>query len=323
MSVVYTILLLVLIALCTTVLLHLRGLSRHLEEQRSATVAPVPATVDEAVIRRAVVEALAVDREREIAEARAFWADQESRAVEDAPLFDSPFAGTTPFTSTGLTAAEEWPLFFPRPTGPQDAVDSAGTMDPEFGEALRSALEELINDGDGSTGGVSRPGHPAFGHPASGGTEAAGEAKARREADLLATGLEAGLLDADPAADTEPVSAPDPRRHPSHPDFVPSQTPSREWTDTRLATLADERIALTDVRPGPLGTLDVYAFADGTTLCVAPGDREAAYRLIDAVRAGEDVRLLGGSRFSGSYSLTFSTDEDAVYVLADRVVASI
>ncbi|MDH6576963.1 hypothetical protein [Kitasatospora sp. MAP5-34] len=335
MSAVYTTLLLVLIALCTAVLLHVRGLSRRLDEQRPATT-PVPAPLDEEVIRRAVVEALAVDREREIAEARAFWAEQEARAVEDAPLFDSPFAGTVPFTSTGLTAAEEWPLFFPRPTGPQEAVDNSGTMDPEFGEALRSALEELIGDGDGTIGGGTRPSHPAHGahptHPAhGGGSEAAGEAKARREADLLATGLEAGLLDADTAldpsldseVDTEPVTAPDPRRHPSHPDFVPSQAPSREWTDTRLATLADDRIALTDVRPGPLGTLDVYAFADGTTLCVAPGDREAAYRLIDAVRAGEDVRLLGGSRFSGSYSLTFSTDDDAVYVLADRVVASI
>lgn len=327
MSAVYTILLLVLIAVCTAVLLHVRALSRRLDEQESATTAPAPAPVDEAVIRRAVVEALAADREREIAEARAFWAEQEARAAEDAPLFDSPF------TSTGLTAAEEWPLFFPRPTGPQEAADNAGTMDPEFGEALRSALEELINDGDGP-GGV-RPSHPAHGHPAHGGAagvgaESAGEAKARREADLLATGLEAGLLDTDAALDpsadaleAEPVAAPDPRRHPSHPDFVPSQAPSREWTDTRLTTLADERVALIDVRPGPLGTLDVYAFADGTTLCVAPGDREAAYRLVDAVRAGEDVRLLGGSRFSGSYSLTFSTGDEAVYVLADRVVASI
>ncbi|WP_441250558.1 hypothetical protein [Kitasatospora sp. McL0602] len=330
MSVVYTALLLILIAVCTAVLLHVRGLSRRLDEHRTGSTAAAQAVVDEDVIRRAVVDALAADREREIAEARAFWAEQEARAAEDSPLFDTPFAGTTPytgpapFTSTGLTAAEEWPLFFPRPTGPQDAVDNAGTMDPEFGEALRSALEDLINDEGGATGtggGGLRPSHPAGG--GGGGVsatgESAGEAKARREADLLATGLEAGLLD----TDAEPAAAPDPRRHPSHPDFVPSQTPSREWTDTRLATLADERIALTDVRPGPLGTLDVYGFADGTTLCVAPGDREAAYRLIDAVRAGEDVRLLGGSRFSGSYSLTFSTDEEAVYVLADRVVASI
>jgi len=316
-SAVYTVLLLILIAVGTAVLLHVRGLARRLEEQRAAVTAPAPASVDEDVIRRAVTEALAADREREIAEARAFWAEQEARAAEDAPLFD------TPYPSTGLTVAEEWPLFFPRPTGPQDAADNAGTMDPEFGEALRSALEELINDGDGTGGGI-RPGHPAHGHPAHGmAAENSGEAKARREADLLATGLEAGLLDAEAAVDAEPVAAPDPRRHPSHPDFVPSQAPSREWTDTRLTTLAEERIALTDVRPGPLGTLDVYAFADGTTLCVAPGDREAAYRLIDAVRAGEDVRLLGGSRFSGSYSLTFSTDDDAVYVLADRVVASI
>lgn len=312
MSAVYTILLLILIAVSTAVLLHLRGLSRRLDAQAAAPAEPAP--VDEAAIRRAVAEALAADREREITEARAFWAEQEARAAEDAPLFDSPFSGA-------FSGTDEWPLFFPRPTGPQDAVDNAGTMDPEFGEALRSALEDLINEGGtapaepGTEGGVPlRPGHPA------GETK---DARARREADLLATGLEAGLLDADQAVEEAPVAAPDPRRHPSHPDFVPSQAPSREWTDTRLAALAEEAVALIDVRPGPLGTLDVYAFADGTTLCVAPGDREAAYRLIDAVRAGEHVRLLGGSRFSGSYSLTFSTDEEAVYVLADRVVASI
>ncbi|KJK57099.1 hypothetical protein [Saccharothrix sp. ST-888] len=321
MSAVDTILLLILIAVCTAVLLHVRGLSRRLDEQRAAAIAPSPAVVDESVIRRAVTEALAADREREIAEARAFWAEQEAKAAEDAPLFDSPFSAPQ------LSVAEEWPLFFPRPTGPQEAVDNAGLMDPEFGEALRSALEDLVSEDHGgeyglpgadggARGGSGHPAHPGAGHPAHGGTET-GEARARREADLLATGLESGLLDA------EATAAPDPRRHPSHPDFVPSPTPSREWTDTKLTTLAEEHIALTDVRPGPLGTLDVYAFADGTTLCVAPGDREAAYRLIDAVRAGEDVRLLGGSRFSGSYSLTFCTDEDAVYVLADRVVASI
>ncbi|MFF2074522.1 hypothetical protein ACFVXG_07160 [Kitasatospora sp. NPDC058162] len=318
MSAVYTILLLILITVSSAVLLRLRGISRRLDAQAAAQAGPAP--VDEAAIRRAVAEALAADREREITEARAFWAEQEARAAEDAPLFDSPFTGA-PFTEV-LAGTDEWPLFFPRPTGPQDAADNAGTMDPEFGEALRSALEDLINEGGtgpaepGTEGGTPlRPGHPVGETPK--------DARARREADLLATGLEAGLLDAEPVVEEAPVAAPDPRRHPSHPDFVPSQAPSREWTDTRLAALAEEAVALIDVRPGPLGTLDVYAFADGTTLCVAPGDREAAYRLIDAVRAGEHVRLLGGSRFSGSYSLTFSTDEEAVYVLADRVVASI
>ncbi|MEV4614445.1 hypothetical protein AB0K43_17880 [Kitasatospora sp. NPDC049258] len=313
MSAVYTVLLLILISLSTAVLFQLRRVARRLDGSAAPATTAGPAVLDEAVIRRAVTEALAADREREISEARAFWAEQEARAAEDAPLFDAPF------TSVG----EEWPLFFPRPTGPEEAADTtgnAGTMDPAFGEALRSALEDLINEGGPAQGGghPAMPAHPGHGggavHPAD-----TGEARARREADLLATGLEAGLLD----AETEPAQAPDPRRHPSHPDFIPSPTPSREWTDDRLAALAEERIGLTDVRPGPLGTLDVYAFADGTTLCVAPGDREAAYRLIDAVRAGEDVRLLGGSRFSGSYSLTFSTDEDTVYVLADRVVASI
>ena len=332
MSAVYIPLLLILIAVSSAVLLHVRGLSRRLAANEAAARTAAPAVLDEDVIRRAVTEALAADREREISEARAFWAEQEARAAEDEPLLDTPFAGAPGELGIGLSGlhglgpVENWPVFFPRPTGPGDAADNAGTMDPEFGDALRSALEDMINE----SGGLPAP--AGGGHPSQGGVAVPAEpaapaeaARARREADLLATGLESGLLDADPAAEVEaePAPAPDPRRHPSHPDFVPSQTPSREWTDTKLAALAEDRIALTDVRPGPLGTLDVYAFADGTTLCVAPGDREAAYRLIDAVRADEDVRLLGGSRFSGSYSLTFSTDEEAVYVLADRVVASI
>ncbi|MFE9425232.1 hypothetical protein ACFYNO_19920 [Kitasatospora sp. NPDC006697] len=306
MSAVYTSLLLILIVVSSAVLVHVRVLSRRLAEHTAAA----PAAPDEAAIRRAVTEALAADREREISEARAFWAEQEARAAEDDPLLDPPAGG---LESLG---AENWPVFFPRPTGPQEAADHSGSIDPVFGDALRSALEDMISDSGTLPGPVGHPSMP--GAPAQNGDS---DQRARREADLLATGLEAGLLDPDPEA--EPAPAPDPRRHPSHPDFVPSQTPSREWTDTRLTALAEERIALTDVRPGPLGTLDVYAFADGTTLCVAPGDREAAYRLIDAVRAGEDVRLLGGSRFSGSYSLTFSTDDETVYVLADRVVASI
>ncbi|GAA1252248.1 hypothetical protein GCM10009665_48700 [Kitasatospora nipponensis] len=355
MSAVYISLLLILIAVSAAVLIHVRGLSRRLDENRAAASGATP--LDEAAIRRAVTEALAADREREISEARAFWAEQEARAAEDEPLLDTPWTGAPGDLGYGLSGladlgpVENWPVFFPRPTGPEEAADSASTMDPEFGEALRSALEDIISEsgtlpGHPAQGGLpAQGGHPAAGgHPAQGGAVPggavpagegaavggvpAGEARARREADLLATGLEAGLFDPEAATEVAPLDqapavAPDPRRHPSHPDFVPSQTPSREWTDTRLTMLAEDRIALTDVRPGPLGTLDVYAFADGTTLCVAPGDREAAYRLIDAVRAGEDVRLLGGSRFSGSYSLTFSTDDEAVYVLADRVVASI
>jgi hypothetical protein len=329
-SAVFVILLLILIVVSSAVLLQVRAL-RRLTAARLAA----PAPLDEAAIGRAVTAALAADREREITEARAFWAEQEARAAEDDPLLDTPFAGLPGELGHGLNGlsglgpVETWPVFFPRPTGPEDAVDNAGTMDPAFGEALRSALEDMISDNGALAAPGTPSGHPNHpsshpSHPAQGAPNCDGsEARAAREADLLATGLDAGLLDPESAAEAEPALAPDPRRHPSHPDFVPSQAPSREWTDTRLTALAEERIALTDVRPGPLGTLDVYAFADGTTLCVAPGDREAAYRLIDAVRAGEDVRLLGGSRFSGSYSLTFSTAEETVYVLADRVVASI
>jgi hypothetical protein len=96
-----------------------------------------------------------------------------------------------------------------------------------------------------------------------------------------------------------------------------------ERTITTLDDLATSRVELTDVRPGPLGTLDVYVFADGTTLCMTPGHRETAERLAAALNAGEKPHLLGGSGISGAYTLTFQCGEENVYVLADRVIASI
>ncbi|MEU4652800.1 hypothetical protein AB0G32_02435 [Streptomyces sp. NPDC023723] len=116
------------------------------------------------------------------------------------------------------------------------------------------------------------------------------------------------------------------RRHPSHPDFVPNPSPvvnDHERTVTALEELAAGRVELADVRPGPLGTLDVYVFADGTTLCMTPGHRETAERLAAALRAGHTPVLLGGSGVSGAYALTFACGEESVYVLADRVIASL
>lgn len=116
------------------------------------------------------------------------------------------------------------------------------------------------------------------------------------------------------------------RRHPSHPDFVPVQSPvvgDHERTVAALEDLAASRIELADVRPGPLGTLDVYVFADGTTLCMTPGHRETAERLAAALRAGQTPVLLGGSGISGAYTLTFECGEENVYILADRVIASL
>ena len=96
-----------------------------------------------------------------------------------------------------------------------------------------------------------------------------------------------------------------------------------ERTVTALEQLATERVELSDVRPGPLGTLDVYVFADGTTLCMTPGHRETAERLASAVKSGDTPYLLGGSGISGAYTLTFACGEDMIYILADRVIASV
>ncbi|MEU6280817.1 hypothetical protein [Streptomyces sp. NPDC047028] len=223
--------------------------SQLAENQAAAMRALLPAartTSDTEEIRAAVAEALAEERERELAEARAFWAAQETRDASDAP------------TLLGLPEAD---LFLPR------QADFIG-------------LEPV--------------------------TEQAAEA--------------------DEFAGDSPELAAARRRHPSHPDFVPVQSPAvneHERTVTALEQLATERVELSDVRPGPLGTLDVYVFADGTTLCMTPGHRETAERLASAVKSGDTPYLLGGSGISGAYTLTFACGEDMIYILADRVIASV
>ncbi|MFJ4688593.1 hypothetical protein ACIQNG_16485 [Streptomyces sp. NPDC091377] len=206
-------------------------------------------------IRTAVAEALAEERERELAEARAFWAAQEARDVTDAPSLLG-FADNEPF--------------LPRP------ADFAGL------DSLEPVAEPLPEADD----------HSGLAH--SGGDS--------------------------------PELAAARRRHPSHPDFTPVPSPvvgDHERTVTTLEELAASRVELTDVRPGPLGTLDVYVFADGTTLCMTPGHRETAERLAAALRTGQIPHLLGGSGISGAYTLTFSCGEETVYILADRVIASL
>ncbi|MGW2045228.1 hypothetical protein ACWCPF_08595 [Streptomyces sp. NPDC001858] len=231
--------------------LHIQ-LARSAEDAAAELRGFVPAartTADAAEIRAAVAEALAEERERELAEARAFWAAQEARDASDAPSL------------LGLPDSE---LFLPRQT------DFVG-------------LEPLEP--------VAEPG-----------------------------------ADADEFAGESPELAAARRRHPSHPDFVPVQSPvvnDHERTVATLEELAAAQIELTDVRPGPLGTLDVYVFADGTTLCMTPGHRETADRLAAALTAGETPFLLGGSGISGAYTLTFQCGTDNVYILADRVIASL
>ncbi|MFI6726150.1 hypothetical protein NRF20_27435 [Streptomyces sp. R-74717] len=225
-----------------------------------------------AEIRAAVAEALAEERERELAEARAFWATQEARDAADAP---SLLGGLT-----GI--GEDAPFFMPR------QADFAGleAMDLDATEAL----EEL--------------------------TELTELAELTDMTELPETAE---------FAEDSPELAAARRRHPSHPDFVPVQTPvvtDHERTVNRLEELADSCTELADVRPGPLGTLDVYVFADGTTLCMTPGHRETAERLAESLLAGEHPVLLGGSGVSGAYALTFSCGKENVYILADRVIAS-
>ncbi|MGW8490842.1 hypothetical protein [Streptomyces sp. NPDC055886] len=235
-------------------------------------------------IRAAVADALAEERERELAEARAFWAAQEARDAADAPSLLGGLAGL----------GDDAPYYLPR------QADFAGldSMDLEAVEAMEE-LAELRE-------------------------RTLAEHEIGELTDLPAE-VAADLPEIAEFPEDSPELAAARRRHPSHPDFVPVQTPvvtDHERTVNRLEELADTATELTDVRPGPLGTLDVYVFADGTTLCMTPGHRETAERLADALRAGRQPVLLGGSGVSGAYALTFSCGEDNVYILADRVIAS-
>ncbi|WP_156726949.1 hypothetical protein [Streptomyces apocyni] len=248
--------------------------------QRQQHAASVPSARDASdapdttAIRTAVTEALAEERERELAEARAFWAAQEARDAADAP---SLLTGLPP------SIAEE--LFLPR------QADFAGVE--------RELFSEIV--------------HPA---------EESAERAETEFAEFAETAEHTEF------ADDSPELAAARRRHPSHPDFVPVQpvrdsaAGDHELTVSRLDELAQARTALSDVRPGPLGTLDVYVFSDGTTLCMTPGHRETAERLSAALRDGETPVLLGGSGISGAYTLTFACGGENVYILADRVIAS-
>ncbi|MDT0448660.1 hypothetical protein [Streptomyces hesseae] len=228
--------------------------------ERGAVPAARTAPVAElSEIRAAVADALAEERERELAEARAFWAAQEARDLAGAG--DAP---SLPVVLPGLDDA----LFLPRQAD-LAGLDLAGLDALADLESLEESLESE-------------------------------------------------------AADSPELAAAR-RRHPSHPDFTPmaSSVTDHERTVERLTELADDGVPLTDVRPGPLGTLDVYVFADGTTVCMTPGHRETAERLAEALRAGDAPVLLGGSGVSGAYALTFDCATGTVYVLADRVIASL
>ncbi|MGY0061064.1 hypothetical protein ACWY4P_31740 [Streptomyces sp. LZ34] len=253
-----------------------------------------------AEIRAAVADALAEERERELAEARAFWAAQEARdtaAAADAhPLLgrlaglgEEPQPDLIPYVPRQADPGGVEPLLDLDVPGP-DALDPAGEPDRQ--------------------------------------PEAATEVGTEVEVDLgLDTGrLDTGRLDAEPAAETVESAELEAarRRHPSHPDFSPHPAVAdHDRTVARLTALADARTPLADVRPGPLGTLDVYVFADGTTVCMTPGHRETAERLADAVLEGPTPVLLGSSGVLGAYALTFGCGDEQVYVLADRVIASL
>ena len=278
------------------------GLRTQVSALRSELAAANPSGISAAVpqarnasqseeIRTAVSEALAEERERELAEARAFWAAQEARDAADTPSL---------LGGLGTPGAEEQPFYVPR------QADFVGLEALDLDATEAYAAEGYATDGHDDLAALP---------------------------DLSEVSEVTEVREVNEFAEDSPELAAARRRHPSHPDFVPVRTPvvtDHERTVARLDELAETRTALADVRPGPLGTLDVYVFADGTTLCMTPGHQETAERLADALRGGTAPYLLGGSGVSGAYTLTFACDGgtdgsggEHVYILADRVIASL
>lgn len=286
-----------------------RGLHRRLDaleaavSPRAATVPEPRSAVSPEEIRGAVAEALAEERERELAEARAFWAAQDARdlGTESGPTM----AGH----GTEYEVAPE-----PAPSVPSDL--EAALLDALLEGAFDQPAEGevFIPRQAGADGSFTQPQETDGGSPETTGNEQAAES---------------------------PELAAARRRHPSHPDFglrgepvdpenapgAPAAAPAiadAERTMEWLGEIAEAGVPLRDVRQGPLGTLDVYVFADGTTVCLSPGHPETAGRLCEALRDGDTPLLVGGSGTSGAYTLTFSYGEGRIaYLLADRVIASL
>jgi hypothetical protein len=318
----------------------------------AAAVVPQARTAASAEeIRSIVAEALAEERERELAEARAFWAAQETRA--ETPEEGSLLAGHGTEYEVAST-----------PSGVDSTLWDAllkGRVDEDVLRILRELRERDVPEpGVFVPRQAEREIEPALdidvdAAPADGGHGVPGPgADAADTADgSVAEPADAGPAapgSAEPHAGATPASGPDHcpeppevaaarRRHPSQPEYTLSGDPSapagappsgaqvvagHERTVGRLAELAHARTALADVRQGPLGTLDVYLFEDGTTVCLSPGHRETADLLCAAIRDGDVPVLMGGSSVSGAYALTFAYGEGrTAYLLADRVIASL
>ncbi|MDF9813593.1 hypothetical protein M2266_002824 [Streptomyces sp. SPB162] len=197
MSALFSILLVVAViavALGSAALISARGLRRELAGLRGdlaiagaadgGTSVPAARSVPADEIRAAVADALADERERELAEARAFWAEQEARESADSPFF-------------------------------RGGIPAAGADYAEY--EIPTMLPFLPRQSD-LAGLESEPALPAPGflpHP----------------------------------------SAQDQADYPDFPDLHstvgPSVVADPDQTATRLTDLAEGRVPLADVRPGP------------------------------------------------------------------------
>lgn len=338
------------LAACLAALRAARGLRGEVAALRadlSLTALPRTRTVpDEELIRAAVADALADERDRELAEARAFWAEQESRdAVGSAGRAGGGLAGVAPSADELLLDALLERYLSDGDVEYAEYPEATGTEHAEHAEHADRPGRAVAPGGDGEETDAEAEALDSLSLLGEAGHLGSGYLDDAHDGDYRGPGLlprQSGTEGAAPVADqageegqwaAELAAAR--RRHPSHPGYTLSGEPvtrpatgtetaaeEYERTTERLTRLAKSGTPLADVRPGPLGTLDVYLFEDGTTLCLSPGHRETSQRLASAVRSGRPPVLLGGSGVSGAYALTFGCGEESIYLLADRIVTA-
>lgn len=296
---------------------YVRALRREvagLREELRAPRVPVPAARQTPAleeIRAAVADALAEERERELAEARAFWVSQEQHEAET--TLATPLEAALEYEVSSLDAAlldslleetaehaEEPHLFLPR----QPSSEEVDSSEPATSAGSAGSPGQVNSAGSAGSAAMESPDMRA--------------ARRRHPSDPNFS------LSGEPVV---PAPAPAPEEQvvpgtPTGPESVNGVPAEHDRTIERLGLLAEHRVALRDVRSGPLGTLDVYVFADNTTVCLTPGHRETADLFARALDEGVSPVLLGGSGVSGAYALTFACGEETVYVLADRVISS-
>lgn len=191
---------------------------------------------------------------------------------------------------------------------------AADIWDAEFMAALFSSSPEATFEASPEATRAAAP--EAAGDTATDAHEVPAPRIPRQDPAMAASTADGGGTDGTATTAIPPLRSTTP--HPSQ--GLPPMLPAH-LTGAHLLGVAARGTAVTGLRSGTAGGLDVFDFADGGSIVVMPSDPEVAELVDAALEQGQEVRLLGTSEVGGGRSMTFAVHESTAYVLADRVYA--